>query len=479
MKKAQKTIIDILCLLTFFILITAFILSISGGLKLPFLAIIIAFLVLFLINYKNQSLQLVKALLENKAVLIIIVVLSILARLAPLILNLEYLCENNLSDTGVHYFGAQQLASGGLDTKIADYEKTFPYLYPYTLFLSTFYGIFGNINVSVVLSNIILDCLSGVFVYLLLTKLHPSSRRLGLILWSINPFSIVMCWLPMNIILVNCIISAALLVGVSILDGKKLFWSALFGIIIFIGNLFRPIFTILLIALIIAMFCHNTLNMKRKVACTLLVLLFAFIPSTILNSIIKEKYDDDILGSSGGWSFFVGSNYSTSGQWSREDSDYYFGNVAPKYEKISDAQEAIKHEGFERYKQMGLLKLINHAANKLSVLFSKIYTSIYDIRHVFGVSEESLLYKLLTSLVGVFFSSLTFLAIMYIQRNSNINHSSLYLYLSILGFTAAFLIVEVMNRYSSVYFALLIPLASITLTDLVHNKRNRGKTPSR
>ena len=50
MKKAQKTIIDILCLLTFIILITAFILSVSGGLKLPFLAIIIAFLVLFLIN---------------------------------------------------------------------------------------------------------------------------------------------------------------------------------------------------------------------------------------------------------------------------------------------------------------------------------------------------------------------------------------------------------------------------------------------
>ena len=98
---------------------------------------------------------------------------------------------------------------------------------------------------------------------------------------------------------------------------------------------------------------------------------------------------------------------------------------------------------------------------------------------MFGVSEESLLYKLLASLVGIFFSSLIFLAIIYIRENNSIDHSSLYLYLSILGFTAAFLIVEVMNRYSSVYFALLIPLASITLTDLVHNKRNREKTPSR
>lgn len=274
----------------------------------------------------------------------------------------------------------------------------------------------------------------------------------------------------MNIILVNCIIIAALLVGMSILDGKKLFWSALFGTIIFLGNLFRPIFTVLLIALIITMFCYNALSMKRKAACTLLVLLFAFIPSLTLNSIIKEKYDDDILGSNGGWSFFVGSNYSTYGQWSREDSNYYFGSIAPKYEKISDAQEAIKLEGFARYKKMGILKIINHAANKLSVLFLKINTSIYDIRNVFGVKEQALIYKLLTSLVGLFFSALVFLVIDYIRKTSNIAPPSLYLYLSILGFTAAFLLVEVMNRYSAVYFALLIPLASIAFTNFIHNK---------
>ena len=325
-----------------------------------------------------------------------------------------------------------------------------------------------------VLSNIILDSISCFFIYLLLNKLHPSSKRMGILLWSINPFSIVMCWLPMNIILVNCIITAALLVGVFILNNDKLFWSALFGVIIFIGNLFRPIFTILLIALIIAMLCHNVSSVKKKVACTLLVLLFAFVPNAILTNAIKEKYDDNILGSSGGWSFFVGSNYSTSGQWSREDSDYYFGIIAPKYEKISDAQEEIKHEGIERYRQMGPLKIIDHMANKLSVLFSKISTSIYDIKYTFGIEEDTLLYKILTSLVGVFFSTLAFLAIQYMRNAIKANHLSLYLYLSILGFTAAFLIVEVMNRYSSVYFALLIPLASIAFTNLLHDKQKKG-----
>lgn len=475
MRKNQKIAINTLCALTLIILAIALIFSISGGLQFPFIAIVIAILAFLIIKYKKQSLRFAKTIFSNKYIIIAVVVLSIIARLAPLLFNFDYLCENNLSDTGVHYFGAQQLAQGKLDANIAEYEKTFPYLYPYTLFLSIFYKIFSNINVAIVLSNIILDCLSGIFIYLLLAKFSSSSKKIGIILWSINPFSIIMCWLPLNIVLVNCLITALLLIGSYILDGKSTLWSILFGIIIFISNLFRPIFTVLLIALIIAMFCYNTLNIKKKFICALLILLFAFVPSAILNNVIRERYNDDILGSSGGWSFFVGSNYATYGQWSRTDCDYYWGSIAPKNEKISDAQKEIKRQGVERYKQMGPLKLINHLANKLSVLFQKISTSIYDIRHAFGIADNTMLYKILASLVGIFFSMLVFLTILYVQTKSGVSHLSLFLCLSILGFTAAFLIVEVMNRYSAVFFALLVPLASVSLANLIYDHRNKRK----
>ena len=186
MKKAQKVIADILFSLTAILLVTVFILSVSSGLKFPLLAIIIGVLALYLFRYKHCALRLAKRLLSNKAVLVVVIIISLLARLAPLILNFEYQCKNDLSDTGVHYFGAQELVNGGgLDAKIANYEKTFPYLYPYTLFLSASNRILGNINTSVVLSNIILDSISCFFIYLLLNKLHPSSKRMGILLWSI------------------------------------------------------------------------------------------------------------------------------------------------------------------------------------------------------------------------------------------------------------------------------------------------------
>lgn len=56
-----------------------------------------------------------------------------------------------------------------------------------------------------------------------------------------------------------------------------------------------------------------------------------------------------------------------------------------------------------RYRQLSPLQLVNHLANKINVLFGDSDNSIHDIDNVFGFSINSWKYKLLQSIVSLFF----------------------------------------------------------------------------
>lgn len=479
MKKQLYTYIKIFvefCCLLLSVIVLVF--SLSGKIiDLPvavcFLAVFISIILVFIRRKKIYMISIDKK--SQIGIWIILLATGIGLRILPVLMNMTYMCENNLSDTGVHFFAAQQIANGFLEQKIREYELMFPYLFPYSLVLALFNIIFGkNIQYAIVFSNLFFDICGGMCLYFLLKKSNGCLKK-GIFLWIFNPLSIVMCWLPLNIVLVNTTLCLLLLEGMILLNSlqlksqKKYIFAGLTGITIFVANLFRPIFTVILIALIICIIGYQLKENRKEIGAYIvgLILITAtLVPQGFLENQIEYKYKDDILGSSGGWSFYVGSNYETSGQWSPEDRDYFFGPVLSDTTSISEAQNYIKEQGIKRYKEMGLVKGINHFSNKLGVLFSDISNCSYDLKYTLNIKEDGGVWKIISSGISAFFVIGALTSVCFWYKNSQERKlSELFIGLCFLGFTAAFLIVEVMNRYSAIYFVIFIILMSLYKTE--------------
>ena len=169
--------------ISIFIWICSFILSFlmlffsaSGFSMEPNLVLFVAILGCLLFLGRRSLFSFVR---ENYRICLVVgIIIGVIVRAFPLLLNWTYSCLNDLSDTGVHYYGAQELVAGVLEGKIINYEKMFPYLYPYTYMLSIFVRItFGNIKMAIILSNIIYDYTGIFLVYKILKMIkgRPSS----------------------------------------------------------------------------------------------------------------------------------------------------------------------------------------------------------------------------------------------------------------------------------------------------------------
>lgn len=525
-------VINILCVVLLAIIMT---IALNGEIiALPVLSVISATIicvVLFINKQKSQRKVRAKKLLTRlrnfaknhttglKVAVGIALFLSLIARFLPVILNVTYTLDGGLTDTGVHYYAAQQLADDWLADYILEYEKTYPYLYGYSLTLSYFCrALFGNINLAIIVSNLLFDLIGAVLFYKLLKRLFSrETAMVGTFLYLINPLSIVLCWLPLNLVLVNTLLVLALYLAVLLLDKIKqnsilpsLCLAVLLGLVIFVSNLYRPIFTIILIAVIICIVLYmlktlasqtrvsatNSTNIKKlkksnnkretsdllfKIIITpilmLLLLILSFgLSTTFTNRFVESRFGEDLLGASGGWSFYVGSNYDTKGAWSRSDSGHFFNEVVQQNEKITDAHEQIKQEGIARYLALNPLQLFNHLANKLDVLFGDSGNTIYDISYTFNIYSNGTLYKFLASLVSIYFLFIVLGALIFVWcTRYNSNPKILLLKLSLLGLTAGFLLVEVMARYAFVMHPILICCTSAAIYAFGVQKKDKQK----
>lgn len=79
-----------------------------------------------------------------------------------------------------------------------------------------------------------------------------------------------------------------------------------------------------MIAFVLTMFLTEFENNKKDtlIAIVVAILLMA-IPTGILHCIVKNTFGEDLLSGCGGWNFYVGSNYDSYGQWTREDCDHF------------------------------------------------------------------------------------------------------------------------------------------------------------
>lgn len=409
-----------------------------------------------------------------KVTVVAVVVIALALRFAPLIFQMQYRMPDDLNDVGVHYYAAQRLAEGWLDEKTINYMKAFPYLLPYAVTLTVFYKMmFGNIVVAILTSNLLFDAIGGLFCYLLLKKTKiRGAGWIGVLLWCINPMSIIACWFSMNLVLVNMLLMGLLYCAVCFLEAvrkrqvrKTYILAIVIGLLVFVANLFRPLFTVILIALAICTLVMM-LSAKQYKQLPILVVMLAslLVPTMITNGVVKDLVGDDVLGSSGGWSFYVGSNYSSQGSWVPEDRDYFWGEVIPESGSFAAAQDRIKQDGIQRYLSLSPLQFVNHLANKIGILFGDVVNSIYDIRSTFGIAYQSKLHNILSTTVAVFYVFLLSLTFLWMVNNySKLDTMMSLITLSFLGLVAAFLLVEVMNRYMMIFYPLLIVYSSLMI----------------
>lgn len=407
--------------------------------------------------------------INYKYIVAIFFIVGVIFRSLPLILNWNYTCINNLSDAGVHYFGAQELAEGFLGENIVTYEKMFPYLFPYTFLLSIFVRLcFGHIDCAIILSNLLFDY-GGIFLlYKILHKMKGKGVQ-GMLVSLVNPFSIIACWCPLNLIVVNFLLLSVITICINIIHKKThkqfLLMCFILGIAVAFANYFRPLFSVVLIAMTIILFMRYLKDKERTPILGILVMICTMVMlSQITNRAINKSLNENVMDNTGGWNFYVGSNYESKGQWTASDSAYFFSEITPYY-PADIAREMIMKKGIERYSDYSLRMFITHIANKMSVLFANEGNAIYDIQYCLGINNESALYLICSSIVSLYFGLIAFGSLFSCIFKRKDDEAILLLRLLLLGFTAAFVLVEVMNRYTFIMYPVLIIITALFVDD--------------
>ena len=109
-----------------------------------------------------------------------------------------------------------------------------------------------------------------------------------------------------------------------------LYWSCILGVLICLSNYFRPLFSIAAIAVSILLIIRYL--RKKAVIHVIAVFVIAaamLLPTVIINKTIDARLNENVMDNTGGWSFYVGSNYESKGKWSAQDRDFFFGEVTP------------------------------------------------------------------------------------------------------------------------------------------------------
>ena len=493
-KKISNVLIYFLVYFTSVLFFLTIIFVINKGIAFNSISLLLVFVGIIFIIIKTKK-ELIEFYKKHQTLIrfiqIILIIIGFLLRFSFVFFQNKFFISTVLSDTGVHWFGANQLIkNGSFDKQIGEYEKLYPYLFPYTGSLALTMSLFGPRYISVLLLNTICDIISFFSLYILFYR-WKNDKMIGLfamVLWAINPLQIVFCGLPLAIVIVNTFLILSIAVFYLCFTNennilKLIFFSFLGGIILSIGNSYRPIFVILLIAFWLYWFVLVLKDKKKTqnaiISCVAIII--GYIALRRVPILLHKRFNPFFHGEKGhiGWSVFVGANYGTKGVWNPKDRDYFFGPVLVDRARWNTdiASSIILKEAFLRYKRMAMHgELIEHFANKITILFGDVGNSIYDLPFAFLFPSRHIYYKLLKDVILIYYYSIVIIiGLSIVKQMDSIELDSsfrLLLIIIVLGLFSASMLVEVMNRYSLPF----ITIFTILAIDLLSMKKNKEKT---
>ncbi|NJD02447.1 MAG: glycosyltransferase family 39 protein [Ruminiclostridium sp.] len=320
-------VITSLKILFFLILIGSIGVSIGVFLKLPkseFIKLLLINL-LFMIVSLGIAYLVYKYLRRNKnysKIIVIILSISFILR----IIWILAVDTKPVSDFGLIYDSAKQFANGEYWVfKGTSYMARFPHLTMLTIYLGLFQKIFINPLLIIKLANIVLSTISIYLIYLIGTELY-NDRVKGV--WIALLASFFPAFIIYNSVVCSENLAIPFFLGstyifILIIKGKKnIAWFLYSGLLLSIGNLFRMVAFVFVIAYIIYLVVYWD---KKKFAksCSLILLSF-FIPLYIANTVLlgfgiteyslwkgREPFITSVL---------KGTNINAIGMWNEEDS---------------------------------------------------------------------------------------------------------------------------------------------------------------
>jgi 4-amino-4-deoxy-L-arabinose transferase-like glycosyltransferase len=354
-----------------------------------------------------------------------------------------------------HFFsGALDLLTSGRLTE-APYFALFPFLLPYTFLLSLAMRLFGGGLLAVIALNTTIDLLNAYLFGWLFARLTRSRRQssatfhpLAAALYFVFPVHVIFSALSLPVIIVNTFILLTLICAYLLHRHRagRTFYALCFttGLLLAFGQLFRPVFTVALIAFYL-LFLVWTLRHRlpfRRFALGCFLILLPFLALAQLSQAAFTRFLGEPTTSSSGWSLFVGANLASNGEWSATD---YAELTTLRDQGLSapDVHAEFSHRGLARWQTLTWGERCRLFAHKALVLGFQPARNTHNLNSYPNFTHAKFLGYLLAAaawlaLVGV---------VLWLLRLTSLTSPVFFIALFALGLFAASLLVEVSPRY--------------------------------
>lgn len=257
-----------------------------------------------------------------KKMIVVILAISLISRVAWILL----VDTKPISDFGLIYTSGKQFANGEYWIfKGTSYMARFPHLTILTIYLGLFQKIFTNALLVIKLVNVVLSTISVYIIYLIGAELYDDREkgiRIALLAGFFPPFIIYNSVICSENLAMPFFLGSIYVFIVVIKEKKNKNWFLLSGLLLSIGNLFRMVAYIIVIAYLMYLIIYWC--RKKFAKSCILILLSFFIPLYIANTVLlglgitenslwkgREPFLTSVL---------KGTNINAVGRWNEEDS---------------------------------------------------------------------------------------------------------------------------------------------------------------
>ncbi|MBE6053562.1 MAG: glycosyltransferase family 39 protein [Clostridium sartagoforme] len=370
------------------------------------------------------------------------------------------------SDFRVIYECAQNLLNGNVDAFWGSgYIARFPHLTIMVLYMALMIKVFPGSNLIVMkIFSLLFGVLTIYLIYLLVREIF-NSKKLGLYaaaLASVFPplVTYVGVYCTENIAIPLYILSTYIFILV-VKNKKSKYYLILSGVILSIGNLFRMVATIMIIAFAMYLIIYTKdkfLEKVKKISLYLLpYLLVIFIVSSILQRIGITEFPLWKGSEPKVTSILKGSNIESGGRWNEKDASIV-NKYNYDYNKISEASKEIiiKRLTTTNASELGKFYLKKFAMQWNEGDFGGTFWSKLD------VPEEEIIVDVsldLLEIIYCFVMILVFLGIVNRLKNNKDFELNI-IYLILCGYGVMYLVTESQGRYSLIVSWVFIVLAT-------------------
>lgn len=401
--------------------------------------------------------------LKSNSKIIIILLWSFLLR-ALWLINIKSV---PVSDFNTMYESAKAVLQGNYDTLWGTgYIARFPHLTMMVMYMTFMLKVFKDALLAMKIVNLMMGVLVVYLIYLILKEIFEKKEviLIGTLIAAIFPplitYTGVFC--TENLAIPFYLAS----IYVFLLACKKKVGSWMFivsGVLLSIGNLFRMVAVVTLIAFVMYVVIYTNTNVKEKLKSALMIVIsFLLVLVLVSTSLRAAKITQNNLWRGTEPSItntLKGTNIKYGGRWNPEDAA-----IPEKYNfNYDDIENACKDIIFERLRTTPVTELVSFYVQKYGVQWSE-----GDLSGVFwsqlNVPEGDIIVKFdkggkeIFQIIYALIIILVFIGLFNKKRfkkNSEIN----LFYIIFCGYGVAYLVTEMQSRYSYIVCWLFIILA--------------------